>query len=143
MGQKDLGNLLDTLVNSLLFFLVSVLLNSKVGFNFVLYACTHTLRLHLPDNARSPPGLQRAQMIAFCCGACAVVLFPGGVGVGSDCARAAVAGRVLGCQESAEEEAVGSVRCKGRDREACGGSAGLWGVAGACGRLGRWWWPPP
>lgn len=26
-----------------------------------------TLQLHLPDGARSPPDLQRAQMISFCC----------------------------------------------------------------------------
>lgn len=41
----------------------------------------------------------------------------------SEGACAAPAGRGLGCQLSAEEEAAGSVRCEARGRVACGGSS--------------------
>lgn len=49
---------------------------------------------------------------------------PGGVGPGSERARAVAAGRGLGCQPPAEEEAAGSVRCEERDADRCGGPGG-------------------
>ena len=113
-GQIDWGNLLDTSINSLSSFPVSVLLNSKVGdlefqipnskpgnyeiqlFSLCLY--TGPLQLHQPDGARSPPGLQRAPMVSFHCWACTVVIWSGGmaVGAGRACAVAAWGGRGAG-----------------------------------------------